>query len=549
MKKIVAFTMLGGLFLSQLCALEFGSMGNTSAAMGGAGVALKHSAWGLYYNPALLSSDPKVKLGYSLGVGLREQNLAKLTTIDINNMTDTAKRLIMTFSGSGTSAVITDVIQKALQNISSSGSAGSGTSTSNIQTDLKNYTDRHSDGNYNDLIQKILSGVQSNSSLSQDQKKLLGNIVGNIDYKNLNFSNGSSTGGTQNALLQNITINKGGDKGLDKAVEDISSMQEILKDNNLNIVSQNGVILQISSKTMNEKLGSLGVAYFASAYSSMSINADSSKMRLIINSGNSYYELMDNGGSFSFKASSKDDYNEYSLIASLEGNSDAHKLVATAFMLSEVPIGYARTFYLKHGNLNLGITGKLMNAISTQKQININKNTDFQKELTSLASLENTISSNNFGVDVGVLYELDLPEFRYLTFGLVAKNLNSPTFESSLNNITIKPQYRMGLGYNSKFLNVAFDADLTPNDLLAFSNVKQQSQMIGGGVGFDLKAMDLRLGAMKDLRQDTGLILTGGLNVLGFLDIALQVSTKTTKLDGIPIPQYINLRLGGSFSF
>ena len=544
MKKIVAFTMFGGLFLSRLCALEFGSMGNTSAAMGGAGVALKHSAWGLYYNPALLSSDPKVKLGYSLGVGLREQNLAKLTTIDINNMSSTAERLIETFSGSGT---ITNVIQQALTSINN-GSSGGGTSTSNIQTDLKNYTDKHSDGNYSELIQKILSEVQQNSSLSTDQKNLLGNIVGNIDYKNLNFSNGSGTGGTQNAL-QHITISKGGDKGLDKAVEDISSMQEILKDNNLNIVSQNGVILQISSKTMNEKLGSLGVAYFASAYSSMSINADSSKMRLIIKGGSGYYELVDNGGSFSFKVSSSNDYNQYSLIASLEGNSDAHKLVTTAFMLSEVPIGYARTFYLKHGNLNLGITGKLMNAISTQKQININKNTDFQKELTSLASLENTISSNNFGVDVGMLYELDLPEFRYLTFGLVAKNLNSPTFESSLNNITIKPQYRMGLGYNSKFLNVAFDADLTPNDLLAFSNVKQQSQMIGGGVGFDLKAMDLRLGAMKDLRQDTGLILTGGLNVLGFLDIALQVSTKTTKLDGIPIPQYINLRLGGSFSF
>ncbi|BBB20701.1 conjugal transfer protein TraF [Helicobacter cinaedi] len=546
MKKIVAFTMLGGLFLSRLCALEFGSMGNTSAAMGGAGVALKHSAWGLYYNPALLSSDPKVKLGYSLGVGLREQNLAKLTTIDINNMSSTAERLIATFSGSG-SGTITNVIQEALKGISTS-SGGGGSGTSNIQTDLKNYTDKHPDGNYSELIQKILDQVQKNSSLPTDQKNLLGNIVGNIDYKNLDFSNGSGTGGTQHAL-QNITISKGGDKGLDKAVEDISSMQEILKDNNLNIVSQNGMILQISSKTMNEKLGSLGVAYFASAYSSMSINADSSKMRLIIKGGSGYYELVDNGGSFSFKVSDEDNYDKYSLIASLEGNSDAHKLVTTAFMLSEVPIGYARTFYLKHGNLNLGITGKLMNAISTQKQININKNTDFQKELTSLASLENTISSNNFGVDVGMLYELDLPEFRYLTFGLVAKNLNSPTFESSLNNITIKPQYRMGLGYNSKFLNVAFDADLTPNDLLAFSNVKQQSQMIGGGVGFDLKAMDLRLGAMKDLRQDTGLILTGGLNVLGFLDIALQVSTKTTKLDGIPIPQYINLRLGGSFSF
>lgn len=553
MKKIVAFTMLGGLFLSRLCALEFGSMGNTSAAMGGAGVALKHSAWGLYYNPALLSSDPKVKLGYSLGVGLREQNLAKLTTIDINNMTDTAERLIATFSGGAggvpSAGVITDVIKEGLQTALGQGATG------NVEQDLKDYLQKHPDGNYGDLIQGILGAVNKNPNISQDQKDLLDNIVGNIDYGNLDFSNGGGTGAIQNAL-QNITINKGGDKGLDKAVEDISSMQEILKDNNLNIVSQNGVILQISSKTMNEKLGSLGVAYFASAYSSMSINADSSKMRLIIKGGSGYYELVDNGGSFSFKASSKADYDKYSLIASLEGNSDAHKLVTTAFMLSEVPIGYARTFYLKHGNLNLGITGKLMNAISTQKQININKNTDFQKELTSLASLENTISSNNFGVDVGLLYELDLPEFRYLTFGLVAKNLNSPTFKSSINDITIKPQYRMGLGYNSKFLNVAFDADLTPNDLLAFSDVKQQSQMVGGGIGFGFKALDLRLGAMKDLRQDTGLILTGGLNVLGFLDIALQASTKTTKIDGTPIkidgtpiPQYINLRLGGSFSF
>ena len=547
MKRLFGFILLGSSFVSQLCALEFGSMGNTSAAMGGAGVALKHSAWGLYYNPALLSSDPKVKLGYSLGVGLREQNLAKLTTIDINNMTDTAERLIATFTGAGagvpSAGVITEIIKDGLKTALGTPSSG------DIEKDLKDYIGKHPDGDYGDLISGILGAIQKpGNGLTPEQQGLLGNIAGNIDFGNLDFSNGGGTGAIQNAL-QNITINKGGDKGLDKAVEDISSMQEILKDNNLNIVSQNGVILQISSKTMNEKLGSLGVAYFASAYSSMSINADSNRMRLIIKGGNGYYELVDNGGSFSFKASSETDYNKYSLIASLEGNSDAHKLVTTALMLSEVPIGYARTFYLKHGNLNLGITGKLMNAISTQKQININKTTDFQKELTSLASLENTISSNNFGVDVGVLYELDLPEFRYLTIGLVAKNLNSPTFESSLNNITIKPQYRMGLGYNSKFLNVAFDADLTPNDLLAFSNVKQQSQMIGGGVGFDLKVVDLRLGAMKDLRQDTGLILTGGLNVLGFLDIALQASTKTTKLDGTPIPQYINLRLGGSFSF
>jgi hypothetical protein len=282
----------------------------------------------------------------------------------------------------------------------------------------------------------------------------------------------------------------------------------------------------------------------------MSVKADASRMRLIIDGGNgSYYELTDNGDSFSYKVSNQTDYNNYSLIAALEDSSDAHKLIATSFVLTELPIGYARTFYLKNGNLNIGVTGKFMSAISTQSQMNIKTNIDFKKELTNFASLDNAISSNNFGIDVGALYEVDFPEFRYLTFGLVVKNINSPSFQSTLSDITIKPQYRAGIGYNSKRFNLAFDADLTPNDLIAFSNIRQQSQMIGGGIAFDLKAIDVRVGAMKDLRQDTGLILTGGLNVLGFLDIALQTSTKFTRVENIPIPQYINLRVGGSLSF
>ncbi|BDB65221.1 hypothetical protein T36_1695 [Helicobacter cinaedi] len=540
MKKLFGFILLGSSFVSQLCALEFGSMGNTSAAMGGAGVALKHSAWGLYYNPALLSSDPRVKMGYSLGVGLEEHNLAKITKIDIKNMADTAERLVNTFaSGSGASVgEVTNVVKDALASVLTNPSG-------DVKQDLQNYLQQHPDGNYNDLIQSVLQQVQQSGALTPEQKNILGSIAGNIDYDHLDFS--SSTSGGVAGLLQNITIAKGGDKGLDKAVNDISAIKNIFQDNNLNVVSQNGVILQVSTKTMNEKLGSLGVALFTSLYSSMSVKADASRMRLIIDGGNgSYYELTDNGDSFSYKTSTQSDYDNYSLIASLDGNY--HKLIATSFVLTELPVGYARTFYLKNGNLNIGLTGKLMNALSSQNEMFINKNIG-KKELTNFASLDGAISSNNFGIDVGALYEVDFPEFRYLTFGLVAKNINSPTFESTFSNITIKPQYRAGIGYNSRFFNVAFDADLTPNDIIAFSNIKQQSQMIGGGIAFDLKAIDVRVGAMKDLRQDTGLILTGGLNVLGFLDIALQASTKTTKLDGTPIPQYINLRLGGSFSF
>ena len=539
-KKFLALGMLSSCFYGSLEALEFGSMGNTSAAMGGAGVALKHSAWGLYYNPALLSSDPRVKMGYSLGVGLEEHNLAKITKIDIKNMADTAERLVNTFaSGSGANVgEITNVVKDALASVLTNPSG-------DVKQDLQDYLQQHPDGNYNDLIQSVLQQVQQSSALTPDQKNILGSIAGNIDYDHLDFS--SSTGGGVGGLLQNITISKGGDKELDKAINDISAVKDIFQDNNLNAVSQNGVILQLSTKTMNEKLGSLGVALFTSLYSSMSVKADASRTRLIIDGGNgSYYELTDNGDSFSYKTSTQSDYNNYSLIASLDGNY--HKLIATSFVLTELPVGYARTFYLKNGNLNIGLTGKLMNALSSQNEMFINKNIG-KKELTNFASLDGAISSNNFGVDVGALYEIDLPEFRYLTFGLVAKNINSPTFESTFSNITLKPQYRAGIGYNSRFFNVAFDADLTPNDLIAFSNIRQQSQMVGGGVAFDLKAIDVRVGAMKDLRQDTGLILTGGLNVLGFLDVALQTSTKFTRVENIPIPQYLNLRVGGSFSF
>lgn len=541
MKRVLVFSTL---FIHSLFALEFGSMGNTSVAMGGAGVALKHSPWGLYYNPALLSADPRTKLGYSVGIGLKEQNLAKIATINISNISKGIEQLVETFGGSGANAgAITDVVKTALSSVLT----GSGqTATGDVQKDLETYFKNNTGGNYSDLIQGVLSAIQNSNSLSQAQKDLLGSIAGNIDYGNLEFGGGA---GGANGLLENITISKGANSGLDQAVENINIIQDILKNNNLNISSQNGVILQLSGKTMNERLGSLGVALFVSAYSSMSIKADSSKLRLIINGGNgSYYELADHGNNFSYKVSSKNDYDQFSLLASLQGNSDAHKLIATSFVLTEIPIGYARTFYLKNGNLNIGIAGKLMNAISMQNSININTNTNFQKEFSRF-SLANAINAKDYGIDVGILYELDLPNFRYLTLGLVGKNLNSPSFQSTLSAITIKPQYRLGIGYNSRYFDFAFDVDLLPNDLVAFSNVKQQSQMVGGGVAFNLRAMDIRLGAMKDLRQDTGLILTGGLNVLGFLDVALQSSTSFTKVGKYSIPQYLNIRVGASFSF
>lgn len=535
-------------------ALEFGTMGNVSASMGGAGVALKNSAFGLYYNPALLSASPKVKFGYSFGVNVQEKNIAQLATIDIANMQDTATRLASTFSGGGASGAVDGVvgaIDKALDSV-----LGGTTTGQTTQQKLESYLQSHKSGNYNDLIDKIKENIQSSSSLTDIQKDLIESVAGGIDFDNLQIGNGSGAGSVSGALtnaISSISISKGSDKGLDKSMEDIAMVQRALQDNHMNLVSQNGLVFQLGSRPLNDAIGTFAVGLFGSLYSNISLNANPDKMRLIIEAGNQYYELKITDSGYTYGISDKNAYDNHSLIASLQGTNaqDAHSIYMTSFVLSEIPIGYARTFYLKSGNLNIGVAGKLMNSMSMQNKIAITTSTDFGAEMSNIVQdFKNATMDKAIGVDVGMVYEIDLPKFRNLTFGLVGKNLNSPTFQSTLENIVIKPQVRAGAAYYTQSgFNLAFDVDLTQNDIIAFSTKDQKSQMVGGGAGFIWKGFDLRLGAMKDLRQDNGLILTGGLNVLGFLDIALQSSTKFTDLQGYPIPQYFSLRVGGNLSW
>lgn len=533
---------------TSMYALEFGTMGNVSASMGGAGVALKNSAFGLYYNPALLSASPKVKFGYSVGVNIQEKNIAQLATIDLANMQKTAQNLAQTFSGAGASGAVTGVvsaIDNALGSLLPNG--GNGKTT---QEKLNEYL-QSSNGNHNKLIDAIKQNIQGSSSLTQVQKDLITSVAGGIDFDNLQMGNG--TAGSITNAISSITISKGSDKGLDKSMSDIAMVQNALQDNHMNLVSQNGIVLQLGSRPLNDMIGTFAVGLFGSLYSNISLNANADRLRLIIEAGGQYYELKITDDGYTYGLSNKTDYDNHSLIASLQDTNtqNAHSIYMTSFVLSEIPVGYARTFYFKNGNLNIGIAGKLMNSVSMQSKIAITTKTDFNAEMNKIVQdFKNTTMDKAIGVDVGAVYEIDLPKFRYLTLGLVGKNLNSPTFNSTLQDITIKPQARAGIAYYTQSgFNLAFDVDLTQNDIIAFSTKDQKSQMIGGGAGFIWKGFDLRLGAMKDLRQDNGLILTGGINVLGLIDIALQSSTKFTDIQGYPMPQYLSLRVGGSLSW
>lgn len=71
--------------LTSVQALEFGTMGSQAFGMGGVGVAIKHSPWGLYYNPALMAADDGFKVGLYVGFQSKSDNFFNLFNINQND--------------------------------------------------------------------------------------------------------------------------------------------------------------------------------------------------------------------------------------------------------------------------------------------------------------------------------------------------------------------------------------------------------------------------------------------------------------------------------
>lgn len=520
--------------------LEFGGMGNVSAGMGGAGVALKNSPFALYYNPALLSAENSVRFGYSVGVGLREKNIDRIANIDFGNFASSAERFVGTLAGAtgGGSGGATGAVASEFGKILDKALGTSGATGSTLEQKLESVKNGSVD--VNTLIANIKQETQNSTTLDSASKDLINNVAGNMDFGNISVD--------ANGNISGITLSFGGDAGMDQAVRDFQTLQDVLKENALSITSQNGVAFQFAPALFRGTLGTFGVGFFSSVYASTSIKTDPNRMDLILKNGSNYYKVNLDSGGFGYSQTTQTDYEEHSLAHALElGN--VHSVVARTFWINEIPIGYAHTFYLKNVNLNFGISMRLMSASNAMSDIWLSTSTNIGDSAKKFATNQPFETKTAIAVDLGTMVEIDLPNFQYLTFGFVAKNINTPTFRYANSEIQIKPQYRIGMAYNRSFFALAFDADLSKNDMLSDSFQRPYSQMIGGGAKFDIKVVDLRLGLMKDIRQDDGLILTGGLNILGFLDLAIQAGTALGEAQGYRFPRYLNIRLGGNFSF
>ncbi|WP_334089326.1 conjugal transfer protein TraF [Helicobacter typhlonius] len=490
------------LFVSYSFSLEFGSMGQVSAGMGGAGVALKDSAWGLYYNPALLGADRRTKAGYSFGLQFKEQNLLQMAAIDVDNLNDLPNTLNnQLLSGTGKSVTIGNTtIDGALGGalnalIPNPQTPGTITSTdlSNLLQELDPTTTAC---NSFTTCAQTISGNLSLANKLKDRltdaankggSPLIGDIISGIDASNLGdvlngLDQAGSTADIADKILENagsLTIKKGADSVIDKLLNDFGVIDRAMKSNDVVLNTQNGFVFQFAGDKKQRRIesdivgsidiqevdtgrGAVGIGLFASAFSNASVALDPNNNQLIFNLGGKYYTASANGDSVSLTH----DPNKNDLQGSVMYDQAQHTLYANALALIEIPVGYGHTLFTPLGDVNVGVAVKFMQTIGYGQNLKFSvgsfPDVSFNKDDTDMAQ--------TFAFDLGFLYTPRM--MKNFNVGLVVKNLNAPVIKrtNNLADITLNRQVRAGISYNMMdFLTFAFDADLAPNDTLSLS--------------------------------------------------------------------------------
>ncbi|WP_104684944.1 conjugal transfer protein TraF [Helicobacter bizzozeronii] len=468
--------------------LEFGEMGDTSFGMGGAGVALENSSWGLYYNPALLDIDSRTKFGYSFGASAGQENFLEM-------------------------------------------------------------------------------GLQM----------LKGSALGN-DAKSLNQllrSHAEDMGRFIIGQSSSVTINANEGKAAQRLVEGANIIQNFLKSNGIHLSSQNGFVLQIHPRR-KWGIGTFGIGVFASAFVGGSLLVNPKYNQIIIPTSiiglpplppgvhaPPFIQIGASKNSLTLSQSNPDAFINNSILSPNAKNAAAIRGLA----IGSVPFGYAYGFdFHKGGKLSVGVALRYLYTLS----YGVGLAGDLQSLIPQIKGLlsnfnfnfSDVVQQSHFGLDLGTAYRI-----KGFTIGLVGKYLNAPKirYNSTISNMRIDPQVRLGLGYRWKWLNLAVDFDLTNNKTLM---IGRRSQMIGGGIMANWKWFGIKFGAMGNVSKEglnEGLILTGGLRLFRVLDISVQSSLKMIAfnnldslggsggflggLSNLKIPTYLAFRIGGGWEW
>lgn len=591
MKKIA---LLYAFLAFSLEALEFGSMGNTPASVGGAGVAYKKNEWAMYYNPALLGVNRKANIAYSFGVGYADNNVAELTSIDINALKDlpndiqgiftkvTTKNTVSAISNNGTKAnpnakmnfddlgifgQVFENIKKpdgsniknendlatyicGINGVSCNGGSGGTGGTTDLDTALKQLQEAAKNdggavfdsikGDLEDAIDETKKNNPDNAGLD-----ILDSIIGNLNGDDVEgllngikecSANGATCSGTE--ILDKIASNMPGGISMRSTatpgLHAISTIIDTVNKNSLSIHSNNGFVFHIAG---DKNRGAIGMGIMMNAYAFAGIELDSTHNQIIIKiDDKTAFKVSSGNGNINLQKVDVSSYNSSSILS----DSANHMLHANGLALTEIPLSYGHTIPLFAGDLHLGGSIKYIYALSMNNSQKFNFN-DINLNFNLNDNLKET---HTFGVDLGALYTID-----WFAVGVVGKNLNAPTIKTSAGKYRIMPQFRAGVSAEVWRFTFLADIDLYPNDTLQ-PGVK--NQMVGGGVILDATWLDFRFGAMGDMRKNPyGVILTGGINFFHFLDLSVQSSLKTVDIggSGLKLPNYFDVRFGGRFQW
>jgi hypothetical protein len=158
----------------------------------------------------------------------------------------------------------------------------------------------------------------------------------------------------------------------------------------------------------------------------------------------------------------------------------------------QMAFSYAYAFSDK--TISFGVTGKIMQGAAYSGSTTLTGGTD-----VSIAdNFGKPTLSTAFGIDVGAIYRPS----SWLRFGVVAKDINQPTFDApGGGELKLGPQVRGGVALNPySSLTLTADVDATSNKTFV-PGVKSQVLSIGAEQTIFSEFMSFRLGAFKNMKD------------------------------------------------
>jgi hypothetical protein len=171
----------------------------------------------------------------------------------------------------------------------------------------------------------------------------------------------------------------------------------------------------------------------------------------------------------------------------------------------QVAFSYAYAFSDK--TFSFGVTGKILQGATSRGSTTLTGGTD----VSITDNFREPTLSTAFGVDVGAIYRPS----SWLRFGVVAKDINQPTFDTpGGGELKLGPQIRGGVAVNPyASLTLTADVDATSNKTFV-PGVKSQVLSLGAEQTIFSEFLSFRLGAFKNMKDSgTPFTPTAGLGI------------------------------------